>query len=100
MSKLKLTVNEAKTWVCQLPEERFDFLGYTFGRCYSFRRKRVFLGTVPSKKRIQRLLHAITEDTGRDTYSMTQDDGGEAQPNADRMEQTTSVSGPSAAPIV
>ena len=28
---------------------RFDFLGYTFGRCYSIRRGRVFLGTVPSK---------------------------------------------------
>jgi RNA-directed DNA polymerase len=71
MSKLKLTVNEAKTRVCKLPEERFDFLGYTFGRCYSFKKKRVFLGTVPSKKRIQRLLHAITEETGRDTYSMS-----------------------------
>ena len=38
MSRLKLTVNESKTRVCRLPEERFDFLGYTFGRCYSRRR--------------------------------------------------------------
>ena len=37
MSKLKLTVNETKTRVCSLPEEKFDFLGYTFGRCYSTR---------------------------------------------------------------
>ena len=44
MSKLKLTVNEAKTRVCYLPEERFDFLGYTFGRCYSMRRGRVYSG--------------------------------------------------------
>ncbi len=35
MGKLKLTVNETKTRVCRLPEEKFDFLGYTFGRCYS-----------------------------------------------------------------
>jgi RNA-directed DNA polymerase len=28
MSKLKLTVNETKTRVCRLPEEKFDFLGY------------------------------------------------------------------------
>jgi len=35
MSRLKLTVNESKTRVCRLPEEKFDFLGYTFGRCYS-----------------------------------------------------------------
>jgi len=26
-------VNETKTRVCKLPEEKFDFLGYTFGRC-------------------------------------------------------------------
>ena len=47
MSKLKLTVNETKTRVCQLPEEKFDFLGYTFGRCYSPRTGRAYLGTVP-----------------------------------------------------
>src|SRR5262249_8673052 len=29
MEKLKLTVNETKTRVCKLPEEKFDFLGYT-----------------------------------------------------------------------
>ncbi len=44
MTKLKLTVNEKKTRVCKLPEEKFDFLGYTFGRCYSMRGYRVFLG--------------------------------------------------------
>jgi RNA-directed DNA polymerase len=41
MAKLKLTVNEKKTRVCKLPEEKFDFLGYTFGRCYSMRRGRL-----------------------------------------------------------
>src|SRR5713226_3269121 len=29
MTKLKLTVNETKTRVCKLPEEKFDFLGYS-----------------------------------------------------------------------
>src|SRR6266480_2764698 len=66
MSKLKLTVNETKTRVCKLPEEKFDFLGYTFGRCYSMRKGRVFLGTVPSKKRVQRICRAISDETGRD----------------------------------
>src|SRR6202030_1075134 len=64
MSKLKLTVNEKKTRVCYLPEEKFDFLGYTFGRCYSMRKGRVFLGTVPSKKRVQRICRAISDKTG------------------------------------
>src|SRR6266699_3782314 len=67
MSKLKLTVNDSKTRVCYLPEEKFDFLGYTFGRCYSMRKGRVFLGTVPSKKRVQRICRAISDETGRDT---------------------------------
>src|SRR5262245_22049755 len=70
MSKLKLTVNENKTRVCYLPEERFDFLGYTFGRCYSMRRGRVYLGTTPSKKRVQRICRAISDETGRDTVRL------------------------------
>jgi group II intron reverse transcriptase/maturase len=37
MGKLKLTVNEEKTRSCKVPEEQFDFLGYTFGRMYSAR---------------------------------------------------------------
>jgi hypothetical protein len=67
MSRLKLTVNEQNTRVCYLPEEEFDFLGYTFGRCYSMKRSRVYLGTVPSKKRVQRICRAISDETGRDT---------------------------------
>jgi group II intron reverse transcriptase/maturase len=65
MAKLKLTVNETKTRVCQLPEEKFDFLGYTFGRCYSAKTGRVYLGTVPSKKRVIRICEAISSETGR-----------------------------------
>jgi RNA-directed DNA polymerase len=37
MGKLKLTVNEDKTRICKVPDETFDFLGYTFGRIYSAR---------------------------------------------------------------
>jgi len=66
MTKLKLTVNETKTRVCTLPEEKFDFLGYTFGRCYSSKTGRAYLGTVPSKKRVIRICEAISEMTGRD----------------------------------
>jgi group II intron reverse transcriptase/maturase len=65
MQKLKLTVNETKTRVCKLPEEKFDFLGYTFGRCYSPQTGRAYLGTVPSKKRVTRLCEAISSETGR-----------------------------------
>jgi RNA-directed DNA polymerase len=70
MSKLKLTVNEAKTHVCQVPQETFDFLGYTFGRCYSPKTGRAYIGTRPSKKRIARVCAAISEMTGRDQTSL------------------------------
>jgi RNA-directed DNA polymerase len=65
MSKLKLTVNETKTRVCKLPEEKFDFLGYSFGRCYSTKTGRAYLGTVPAKKRVQRICRSISETTRR-----------------------------------
>lgn len=34
MTRLGLTVNEAKTRLARLPEENFDFLGYSIGRFY------------------------------------------------------------------
>ena len=71
MLKLKLAVNESKTRVCTLPEEPFDFLGYTMRRCYSPKTGRAYLGTVPSKKRVKRLCLAVSEITGR--HSTQQD---------------------------
>jgi RNA-directed DNA polymerase len=65
MTKLKLTVNETKTRVAKLPEEKFDFLGYTFGLCYSPKTGRAYLGTVPAKKRVIRICKAISSETGR-----------------------------------
>src|SRR5207253_308414 len=65
MVRLRLTVNETKTRVCKLPEEKLDFLGYTFGRCYSPKTGRAYLGTVPSKKRVMRICQAIRAETRR-----------------------------------
>ena len=55
MSKLKLTVNEEKTRICKVPEEEFDFLGYTFGRMHSARTGQARLGYRPSKKSTPRI---------------------------------------------
>ena len=66
MERLGLTVNRAKTHVCRVPDDMFDFLGYTFGRYYSPRTGRAYLGTAPSKKRVARVCAAISEATGRD----------------------------------
>jgi RNA-directed DNA polymerase len=63
MGRLKLTVNEEKTRICKVPEDEFDFLGYTFGRMYSPTTGEARLGMRPSKKSIRRMvakLHAMT----------------------------------------
>jgi len=73
MTRLKLTVNETKTRVCKLPEEKLDFLGYTFGQCYSPKTGHAYLGTVPSKKRVQRIRRAISEKTGRNKTLLDQE---------------------------
>jgi RNA-directed DNA polymerase len=67
MGKLKLTVNEEKTRICRVPEGQFDFLGYTFGRMYSARTGKAYLGHRPSKKSIKHAvekIHALTDRAG------------------------------------
>jgi RNA-directed DNA polymerase len=70
MRRLRLTVNEAKTRLVCVPGETFDFLGYTFGRCWSPRTGRSYIGMRPSKKAVARLIRAIHEATGRRTTWM------------------------------
>jgi hypothetical protein len=67
MARLRLTVNEAKTRLCRLPEETFDFLGYTIDRCYSKQTGKAYLGTRPSAKKVRRVCDAISGRTGRHT---------------------------------
>ncbi len=68
MTTLKLTVNEQKTRICQVPEESFDFLGYTLGRCYSPRDGRAFIGTRPSAKRVSAICQTLSQMTQRASY--------------------------------
>lgn len=65
MRRLKLTVNESKTKLCSVPGESFDFLGYTFGRCYSPRTGRAFIGTTPMRKKVRRLCDGLRDETSR-----------------------------------
>ena len=65
MSRIKLTVNEKKTKLCHVPDESFDFLGYTFGRCYKPITGRAYLGTTPSRKKVQQLCESISDLTRR-----------------------------------
>jgi RNA-directed DNA polymerase len=55
MTKLGLTLNEAKTSLKNARQERFDFLGYSFGPHHYKANGQRYLGASPSKKSVQRL---------------------------------------------
>ena len=74
MQQLKLTVNEQKTHICMLPAEQFDFLGYTFGRMFSPRTGRPYLGVRPSRAKIQSGCRQVSEMTSRRWSLMTVQD--------------------------
>ena len=65
MQKLKLTVNQQKTRICKVPEETFDFLGYTLGQCYRARSGQAYIGSKPSNQRIARICEEISQMTQR-----------------------------------
>lgn len=60
MEVLKLKVNETKTKTCRVPQESFDFLGYTIGWQRSPRNGRGYIGTKPAQKRVIRFCEAIS----------------------------------------
>ncbi len=64
MTKLGLTVNDRKTRIACLPEESFDFLGYSVGRFYG-KDGRAFIGTEPSRKSLKRIIGKIHDETTR-----------------------------------
>ena len=60
MTKLGLTLNEAKTSVKDARRESFDFLGYTLGPALP-NGGRWYLGASPSKKSVRRIKTKIGE---------------------------------------
>jgi RNA-directed DNA polymerase len=54
LTRIGLTLNEAKTRVCQAWQAEFDFLGYTFGRDHPFGGGMPYLAARPSRKSVQR----------------------------------------------
>jgi len=67
MTRLGLEVNTDKTRIARLPEESFDFLGYTVGRFYG-KDGRPYLGTRPSRKSVKSLLRRIHARTSSRWY--------------------------------
>ena len=62
MEKLGLKVNDRKTRLVCVPEDRFNFLGYTFGRFYG-KGGKPYIGTQVSKKALLKMLKVIHEET-------------------------------------
>ena len=61
MTRLRLTMNEAKTTVRNARQERFDFLGYSFGPHHYRKDGHWYLGASPSAKSVQRLKTRVGE---------------------------------------
>jgi len=61
LTRLGLTLNEAKTSVRNARQERFDFLGYSFGPHFSQRTGREYIGCSPSKKSVNRIKEKVGE---------------------------------------
>jgi RNA-directed DNA polymerase len=74
MGRLKLTVNEAKTKICRVPDQTFDFLGYTFGRLYSPRTGGAYLGHGPAKKKVRQLCESLRDQMGRNSLWLEPDE--------------------------
>ena len=62
MQRLGLTVNDRKTRLACVPEESFDFLGYTIGRFYG-KNGRAFIGTEPPRQSLKRIIERIHDET-------------------------------------
>ena len=65
MTRLKLTVHEAKTRLCRGPDEPFDFLGYTIGTCYAPQTGWAYTGVRPSAQKVRGLKRKLSEQTSR-----------------------------------
>src|SRR6201982_3543094 len=61
MTKLGLTLNEAKTSQRNARQECFDFLGYAFGPHHDERGGERYLGASPSKKSVRRIKSTVSE---------------------------------------
>jgi RNA-directed DNA polymerase len=61
LERLKLTLNEKKTSIRDARQERFDFLGYSFGPHFSNRTGREYIGRSPSKRSVGRMKQNVGE---------------------------------------
>ena len=91
MSKLKLTVNETKTRLCHLPDESFDFLGYTLGRNYDCRTGESYSGTASVAEENRPALPGDWRaDDAKEGWARRRGAGGDDQPQVKGLVQLLS----------
>jgi group II intron reverse transcriptase/maturase len=73
MEELGLTVNQEKTKVIEklFLKDRFVFLGYEFGKMFSRKHKKMYIGMRPSAKAVKRMTDTIHEITDRRTSCLS-----------------------------
>jgi RNA-directed DNA polymerase len=69
VTRMGVTLNEAKTCIKQARQESFNFLGYTFGPCRYKKDGHWYLGASPSRKAVARIKekvgdHLVPSNTG------------------------------------
>ena len=62
MARGKNILNDDKTYIACLPNQAFDFLGYSFGRLYT-KEGKAYLGTCSTKKAVRKVMQIIHEQT-------------------------------------
>ena len=63
LEHIGLKLNEEKTKICNIWEESFDFLGYSFGVQYYFGKGK-YIGVSPSKKSVNKIKTTIRKKAG------------------------------------
>ena len=66
LGRIGLKLNEEKTKICNVWNESFDFLGYSFGVRYYFGKGR-YIGAFPSKKSVRKFKETVRERTRNST---------------------------------
>jgi RNA-directed DNA polymerase len=77
MTRLGLTINEAKTSLRNARQERFDFLGYSFGPHWFKPTGKWYLSASPSKKSVRRLkdrVRAVLVPSNNDPWPEVRDE--------------------------
>jgi len=63
LSVMQVSLNPRKTRISRLPDESFDFLGYTFGQCWNRKTGRAYLGTRVSRKALTEIRRKLRRAT-------------------------------------